>query len=525
MSKFEEHLPSTADDEKLARMLQSEWEDEEQRQAELYHSTPQATGSAPSATEDEKLARKLQAEWNDQRQEENRAVAAAVAAPSRTPPPPKQVSFAAPAASARGPPPPQDTPHMSGAVPSSSSDIRYSRDTARVMAYMIPLPQPLKNGVVQDVPQRYMLYMPPRADLLKPADKNTKERKRDKAVRRWQHEVRKAKTYNGRVVSLGGVHSASIRGAVWVLSLIKPADVTFLSRVPRKSVTSLVLVHPEARGGRLQSADDMFRDVKGELSRTKSRTRRDFWIGTALLPITFTIDLVIPVFGGLSEVNMVWMAVNASAWMTANRVVDKLRPAAGGAAAQGNGHPAYPGQVGGQQHDGAVMLRRSHTVNGNTGTGDEKGGATSNKEKKKHGDKDQDKTIQMVFQPSPAMDLMRRYVEEACHKRNPDAFPSLGGYVPGEAEVLASMGWSPEHREVPDAEEDVAWQIRKVTEDLREATNRAAKSWDGWARKYMKNPRKASEEEEEDRVVDGNDSSDEEDWKPELPKRPPVLYK
>lgn len=310
---------------------------------------------------------------------------------------------------------------------------------------MIPLPQPLRNGLVQDVPQRYMLYMPPKPDLLKPTDKNIKERKRDKAVRRWQQEVRKAKTYNGRVVSLGGMQSVSIRGAVWVLSIIKPSDVTFLSRVPRKSVKSLVLIHPG--GPHAQSSDDMFHNVKGELSRTKSRTKRDFWIGTALLPFTFTIDLIIPVFGGLSEVNMVWMAVNASAWMTANKVVDKLRPAS----AQG-GYPAYE-----EQHDGAMMLSRSsQSVGGSTGTRDgngdhEKGGA-----KKKKKEDDRDKTIQMVFQPSPAMELMRRYVEEACHKRNPDAFPSPGGYVPGEAEVLASMGWSPEHREVPDAEQDVA---------------------------------------------------------------------
>lgn len=501
-------MPSTADDERLARMLQSEWENEEQSRAENRQITPVATGSAPlSVTEDEKLARQLQAEWNRERLEESQA-----AAPVRTPP--KQVSFASPAPTPAAPP--QDA-QMSGALP----DIQYSRDTTRVMAYMIPLPQPLKNGVVQDVPHRYMLYMPPKADLLKPTDQNTKERKRDKAVRRWQQEVRKAKTYNGRVVSLGGMHSVSIRGAVWVLSVIKPADVTFLSRVPRNSVKSLFLIHPEG-GPHSQSTDDMFHTVKGELSRTKSRTKRDFWIGTALLPFTFTIDLIIPVFGGLSEVNMVWMAVNASAWMTANKVVNKLRPA------QGSGYPAY------QEHDSAMMLRRSHTVDGSTGATqardggqddrqvDEKGGA---KKKKKDAD-DKDKTIQMVFQPSPAMELMRRYVEEACHKRNPDVFPSPGGYVPGEAEVLASMGWSPEHREVADAEQDVAWQIRKVTEDLREATTRAAKSWDSWARKCMKNPNKARDKEQGNLETDDSGSEGEdEDWKPELPRRPPVVYK
>lgn len=424
MSKFEEHLPSTADDEKLARKLQTEWEDEEQRRAAPRDRMPIVTGSIPSAAEDEELARKLQAEWDHQSQEESRA-------PTPVRPQHKQVSFAAA---------PQEAPQMSGALP----DLQYSRDATRVMAYMIPLPQPLKNGVVQDVPPRYMLYMPPAPDLLKPTDKTTKERKRDKAVRRWQQEVRKAKTYNGRVVSLGGIQSVSIRGAVWVLSIIKPSDVTFLSRVPRKSVKTLVLIHPE--GPRTQSTDDMFHNVKSELSRTKSRTKRDFWIGTALLPFTFTIDLIIPVFGGLSEVNMVWMAVNASAWMTANKVVNKLRPAQGG----------FPAS---QEQDGAMMLRGSHAVDGSTGSGQARGDdgyKTNEKGGAQYTEEDKDKTIQMVFQPSPAMDLMRRYVEEACHKRNPDAFPSPGGYVPGEAEVLASMGWSPEHREVPDAENDVA---------------------------------------------------------------------
>lgn len=427
MSRFEEHLPSTADDEKLARKLQTEWEDEEQMRARSDDRTTMMAGPVPSAADDEELARRLQEEWNHRSEQDDRA-----ASPAR--PQPKQVSFAAP---------PQEPQQMSGALP----DLQYSRDMTRVMAYMIPLPQPLRNGIAQDVPQRYMLYMPPAPDLLKPTDKTTKERKRDKAVRRWQQEVRKAKTYNGRVVSLGGIQSVSIRGAVWVLSVIKPSDVTFLSRVPRKSVRSLILVHPE--GPATQSADDMFHNVKGELSRTKSRTKRDFWIGTALLPFTFTIDLIIPVFGGLSEVNMVWMAVNASAWMTANKVVNKLRPAQGG----------YPAS---QENDGAVMLRRPHTVDGSTGAGQQAregdDGHETNEKRgaAKHMGEDKDKTIQMVFQPSPAMDLMRSYVEEACHKRNPGAFPSPGGYVPGEAEVLASMGWSPEHREVPDAENDVA---------------------------------------------------------------------
>lgn len=38
----------------------------------------------------------------------------------------------------------------------------------------------------------------------------------------------------------------------------------------------------------------------------------------------------------------------------------------------------------------------------------------------------------------------------------------------------------------------------------------------------MKNPKKAAEEEDLD---NSSDSEEEEDWKPELPKRPPVQYR
>ncbi|KAI3392666.1 hypothetical protein diail_5306 [Diaporthe ilicicola] len=487
MSGFEEHLPSTADDEKLARKLQAEWEHEQQSRAGSHSQMSTFADPTPSAAEDEELARSLQAEWNQRVQEETRAEASARS-------PPKQVSFAAES----------QEPQMTGALP----DLQYSRDAARAMAYMIPMPQPLTNGVVQDVPPRYMLYMPPAPDMLKPTDKDSKERKRDKAVRRWQEEVRKAKTFNGKVVSWGGMQSVSIRGAVWVLSVIKPADVTFLSRVPRKTVKSLVLIHPDG-GPHAQSTDEMFDTVKGDLMRTKSRTKWGFWIGTAMLPITFTIDFIIPVFGGLSEVNMVWMAVNASAWMTANRIVNKLRPVQGS-------FSAYEG------NEGAMTLRRSHTVDGSTGAGKAQDGSNGRqmeaKDERKKEVKDQ--TIQMVFQPSSAMEVMKRYVEAACHKRNPHAFPSPGGYVPGEAEVLERMGWSPEHREVPDAESDVAWQIRKVTEDLRAATEKASKSWNGYCKKYLKKGGRTLDEENEA----SDDSEEEEDWKPELPPRPPVRY-
>lgn len=341
----------------------------------------------------------------------------------------------------------------------SISSMKYDRSQETVMAYMIPLPRPVIDGVPQDqVPQRYMLYMPPSPDLLKiPKDKG-KERKRDKAVRLWQEEVKKAKTYNGSLVSLRGMECASVRGAVWALNFIKPADVTFLSRIPRKSIRSLNLIHPEwqeeagARddsGGDLtrsrakESPEEMYDGVKEELSRSKKRTRRDFFIGTALLPVTTAIDLAIPVFGGLSEVNLVWMVLNATGWVVANKITGRLVLADPNSTPQQRGEDdIYAAGAGDHPEKGA---------------GDETAPAREGTKKTKKMRKRDEQKIEMAFSPCPAMGAMAQYVQAACHKCDPTSFPAPE-YSPGEAEVLTRIGWAPERqgREAISEEDDVA---------------------------------------------------------------------
>lgn len=356
--------------------------------------------------------------------------------------------------------------------------LRYERNKESVMAYMIPLPRPFRDGVPQDqVPQRYMLYMPPSPDLLKiPKDKG-KERKRDKAVRLWQQEVKKAKTYNGSLVSFRGMESASIRGAVWALNFVKPSDVTFLSRIPRKSIKSLNLIHPEQpevvltesegygsdNGDELtrtvscrttkESAEEMYDGVKDELSRSKKRTRRDFFIGTALLPVTTAIDLVIPVFGGLSEVNIVWMVLNATGWVTANKITGRL------VLADSTNKPQYNNEddiysAGGDNH------QRDERGEEETVSAD---GTTEGRPKKKK--KSDKQKIEMAFSPCPAMGAMAQYVQAACHKHNPEAFPKPE-YSPGEAGVLTSIGWTPERRgreEISEEDDIAVSQVKSIS--------------------------------------------------------------
>jgi hypothetical protein len=62
--------------------------------------------------------------------------------------------------------------------------------------------------------------------------------------------------------------------------------------------------------------------------------------------------------------------------------------------------------------------------------------------------------FQLTFYPSPAMDIMSRYVQESCHVANAHAFPSPTA-VPTAAGVLASIGWEPERRAFADPEDQL----------------------------------------------------------------------
>ncbi|KAK2613287.1 hypothetical protein N8I77_000209 [Diaporthe amygdali] len=96
--------------------------------------------------------------------------------------------------------------------------------------------------------------------------------------------------------------------------------------------------------------------------------------------------------------------------------------------------------------------------------------------------------FQLTFYPSPAMDIMSRYVQQSCHTANAHAFPSPTA-APTAAGVLASIGWEPERRGYTDAEEqleDENWQAREMEEDLAFMTTKAARAWEKQCRKYVR---------------------------------------
>lgn len=370
------------------------------------------------------------------------------------------------------------------------TNVGYTRDPERLIAYLIPLPPPSSKGQTLDVPQRYMIYTPPAPHLLKPttvAGSGAKEGKRHKAKRLVQQEVRKAKTYDGKTLSLRGLHYKAVRGCDRAVAAIKSPDITFLNRVPRKDVTELVLIHPASvLAG--HSPREVRDEVGAQLARTKKRAARDSIISTLLFPPSLVIDTLAAVvwpFGGLAEIDGVWMYASISGYLTARNVTKRMERepvvdengegiqasqqsradrglspvseediySAGIETSRPNaGEPIRPDnrRDSRQVHFEEILddeeeedLKRAA---GNRGTKDGK-----------------KKTLKVRMVPDDAMDTMASYFQEICHQRNPKAFGSAG-VPPTKTDVLASVGWWPDRRgRAPGVENSGDWEDENVS--------------------------------------------------------------
>lgn len=405
--------------------------------------------------------------------------------------------------------PPRRSPSFAAQAPpiysSNQQSVTYQRSKEHVTAYMVPLPQPRgPNGHGITVPERFMLYLPPAPDRLKPpADSDTKERKRDRAARKWQAEVRKAKTHSGPKGSrFSRVYCATIRGAVYCLALLQRSELTFLSRLPRSTLRALEFVHP---AGVATSDRQRFALLKDEMRRNRRVAKRDFWLGVVLLPFAQGVDFLIPVGGGFSEVTLVWIIITGSAWRTASgmmtrlvlkdelqmRTVSREHQQAGAVAGAGDG-------------GGLARATTADTVDDLPEKGDanqdNKNNNNSGKPSKWWHKKNRPvpPPVETVFRASASLEPLAHYLQAACYARNAAAFPDVGA-PDTEAGVLSSIGWAPVPRPFEDEEEraaDVAWQIRQATEDLRQAGKQAAKKWERFCEAYVKDPEKALRDEE-----------------------------
>ncbi|KAL1860701.1 hypothetical protein Daus18300_009044 [Diaporthe australafricana] len=409
------------------------------------------------------------------------------------------------------------------------TNVGYIRNPEKLIAYLIPLPPPSSKGQTLDVPQRYMIYTPPAPHLLKPAPGGggggggkTKEGKRHKAKRLAQQEVRKAKTYDGKTLSLRGLHYKATRGVDWAVAAIKNADITFLNRVPRKQVTELVLIHPTSVLAD-HSPAQVHAEFGAQLRRTQRRAARDSVISTLLMPPSLVIDTLAAViwpFGGLAEIDGVWMYASISGYLTARSVTrrmesepvvdeegaevrDELSRSERGLSPVSE-EDIYTAGIETSGPDAGGPGRRdsrrdSRQVHFEENLDDEEEGEDLKKNAQGGEKKDKKKTLKVRMVPDEAMDTMASYFQEICHKRNPKAFGSAG-IPPTKTDVLASIGWWPDRRgrapgvEHPGDWDDENWQTRQVKEDLDKVLTKAAKSWDKFCKSYAKYPERAMKE-------------------------------
>ncbi|EXJ78107.1 hypothetical protein A1O3_09268 [Capronia epimyces CBS 606.96] len=351
-------------------------------------------------------------------------------------------------------PPPQRHKQTFADDDNPSNPVHYIRDPHKLIGYLVPFPRPnLPNVKPEDIPVRFIIYTPPPPPLQKPAE-GQKEGKLHKVQRKWQEEVRSAKTSTAKTASWKGVKSKATKGINWAMNKTTSSNLDFLGRVsPAHSdddgeghethktvgVDEMVLVYPPSLPLNEQQMREEFVNT---MLRTKSKAQRDTIIATGLMPVGYGIDILatfIWPFGGLGEIDTVWAYASFRGAKTARSVTKRL---------------------------------------------------SSNSETGNH-EKDQ---LTLTFTHSARIEALKRYLDAECHKVDGKLFPA---YVssPTESDVLEAIGWTPRDRGGADQEEknweDEQWEMAEVKDDLKSVFSKGAREWRKWCLLLEKNPEKA----------------------------------
>lgn len=336
------------------------------------------------------------------------------------------------------------------------------RDPTKLTAYLIPFPTPHINVPNSDIPRRFMIYTPPPPPLHAwDPNSGTKEPKMHKVQRKWQSEVRAAKTSTAKTASWKGVKSKATKGINWAMSQTTSSNLDFLGRVSPTNANSdsesehpgdgttkktvavdeMILVYPTTMG---LNETQMREEFVSSMLRTKSKAQRDAILATGLMPVAFGIDIMLTLvwpFGGLVEIDGLWGFASFKGAKTARSVTKRLSSAS-------NSTTPYD-------------------------------------------DHASDNQLRLTFVDSERIELLRRYLEAACHKVDSDVFPGFHT-SPTESQVLEAIGWAPEHSGGETRNwEDEEWETSEVKEDVKNTFTKAAKEWKKWALLLEKNPEKA----------------------------------
>ena len=352
------------------------------------------------------------------------------------------------------PPPPRRLGHTFG-DDDPSSPVHYTRDPHKLIAYLVPFPKPQLQGIdPTSIPDRFLIYTPPPPPLGKPAE-GEKEAKLHKVQRKWQDEVKSAKTSTAKTASWQGVKSKATKGINKAMGYTTTSSLDFLGRATgggksdseddgvregesthkTVGVEEMVLVHPPMG----ISQDEMRAEFVNTMLRTKTKAQRDAVIATGLMPVAFGIDILATFvwpFGGLGEIDTVWAYSTVRGAKTARSVTKRLS-------------------------------------------------STSTT-----GDHESDK-LHLRFEPSQRIDVLKRYLEAECNKTDSKLFPVYAS-SPTETDVLEAIGWNPHQSGGEEKNwEDEQWQMSEVKDDVRLVMHKGAKEWDKWCKLYAKSPEKA----------------------------------
>ena len=200
-------------------------------------------------------------------------------------------------------PPPPQRPGHTRLGSDASSPVHYTRDPHKLIAYLVPFPKPAIQGVPP--PPRFLIYTPPPPPLRAPKE-GDKEGKIHKLQRKWEEEVRNAKTSDAKTASWKGLKSKATKGISTAMSYTKTSNLEFVNRMggaeddaasgPSESeqkhrtvaLEELVLVYPSSVGS---SPEELRHEFVESLLRTKSKAQKDAVLATGLLPVSFAIDV------------------------------------------------------------------------------------------------------------------------------------------------------------------------------------------------------------------------------------------
>jgi hypothetical protein len=372
----------------------------------------------------------------------------------------------------------------------------YIRDPHKLVGYLIPFPSP-NTFDSHHTPTRFLVYTPPPPPLLKLAP-GEKESTTHKLQRKWQKELRMAKTKNAKLLSVKGIRGRVAKTTEWAANRVTSADLEFVNRIPidkrpkaaktngKSSPTpsdgsvDVEMGEPTAEAGRIKLEEmvlvyppsldmselDLRRELVESLGRTRTKAQRDAIVSTSLLPFSFATDLVLAHVGapgGLTQFNGGWAALSLRGAKSARSITKRLALSANEQDVEESGEqdPTNP--------------------------------------------KAELQNLKLVFHSSPRVEILREYLAAKCTDRNDKLFNAAAGSseatdtdVPmiGENEVLEAIGWQPSGQTSMEERnwEDEAWERQQVEEDLEEVMKKAAKTWEEWVQLHAKHPKRASKQ-------------------------------